>query len=231
LGDFDIEGMVYLQLNSNGHLKPKSAFGLDLHDTQIADREYPLHELNPCSQAIKEEKIIVVENLHESKQDYGNICLTVIPEYFNSLAAFPISYGARVIGSMFAISPRKKLNSPQFVELLEAIAKTVGSLLLTLPRENGNGRVDEMKSAPRTESFTNRETVRKDRTEMTERQRVILQMIADGRTNADIADLLGYSESLIRQETIRIYAILGCSGRAEAAAIYRASLAGANKSA
>ncbi|NCV95692.1 MAG: hypothetical protein EBW33_03005, partial [Actinobacteria bacterium] len=50
----------------------------------------------------------------------------------------------------------------------------------------------------------------------------ILRMISEGRTNGDIADVLGYSESLIRQETIRIYAHLGCSGRSEATSIYRA---------
>jgi len=55
---------------------------------------------------------------------------------------------------------------------------------------------------------------------LTERQNLILKLIAEGRTNAAIADVLGYSESLIRQETIKIYAKLGCSGRNEAAQIY-----------
>ena len=50
----------------------------------------------------------------------------------------------------------------------------------------------------------------------------LYQMIAEGRTNSDIADLLAYSDSLIRQETIKIYSILGCSGRLEAARIYKA---------
>jgi DNA-binding NarL/FixJ family response regulator len=57
---------------------------------------------------------------------------------------------------------------------------------------------------------------------LTERQELILRLISEGRTNGDIADVLGYSESLIRQETIRIYAHLGCSGRTEAASIFRA---------
>lgn len=57
-------------------------------------------------------------------------------------------------------------------------------------------------------------------TELTQRQQLILKLIAEGRTNNDIADLLTYSESLIRQETIKIYDFLGCNGRAEAAAIY-----------
>jgi DNA-binding CsgD family transcriptional regulator len=56
---------------------------------------------------------------------------------------------------------------------------------------------------------------------LTERQLVILQLIADGRTNISISEMLGYSESTIRQETIKIYNKLKCKGRAEASRIYR----------
>lgn len=51
--------------------------------------------------------------------------------------------------------------------------------------------------------------------EFTERQTLILRMVELGRTNADIAEQMGYSESLIRQETITIYRKLGVTGRKE----------------
>lgn len=50
---------------------------------------------------------------------------------------------------------------------------------------------------------------------LTKRQDQILEMIKEGRTNASIASILGYSESLIRQETIIIYKKLGIAGRTE----------------
>jgi|LakMenEpi03Aug12_release.lakeMendotaPanAssembly.Ray.scaffolds.fasta_scaffold207625_2 DNA-binding CsgD family transcriptional regulator len=50
---------------------------------------------------------------------------------------------------------------------------------------------------------------------LTPRQEQILELINDGKTNATIAMHLGYSESLIRQETIIIYRKLGVSGRRE----------------
>lgn len=56
---------------------------------------------------------------------------------------------------------------------------------------------------------------------LTERQILILRMISESRTNILISELLGYSESTIRQETIKIYSKLGCNGREEAARIYR----------
>ena len=49
--------------------------------------------------------------------------------------------------------------------------------------------------------------------ELSTRQKKILDLIKLERTNSAIALLLGYSESLIRQETIAIYRKLGISGR------------------
>lgn len=48
---------------------------------------------------------------------------------------------------------------------------------------------------------------------LTERQEVILDMVKAGMTNPAIAEQLGYSESLIRQETMAIYQKLGVDGR------------------
>jgi DNA-binding CsgD family transcriptional regulator len=50
---------------------------------------------------------------------------------------------------------------------------------------------------------------------LTSRQANILEMIREGHTNGTIARKLGYSESLIRQETIVIYRKLGVDGRRE----------------
>jgi DNA-binding CsgD family transcriptional regulator len=50
---------------------------------------------------------------------------------------------------------------------------------------------------------------------LTKRQEHILEMIKEGRTNGSIASILGYSESLVRQETIIIYRKLGIAGRNE----------------
>jgi DNA-binding CsgD family transcriptional regulator len=50
---------------------------------------------------------------------------------------------------------------------------------------------------------------------LTNRQWTILEAIKTGRTNFDIAEDLGFSESLIRQETVQIYRKLGVTGRKE----------------
>jgi DNA-binding CsgD family transcriptional regulator len=52
--------------------------------------------------------------------------------------------------------------------------------------------------------------------ELTSRQKHILQLIADGLTNAQIAQVVLLSESTVRQETIRIYRLLEVPSRQEA---------------
>lgn len=55
--------------------------------------------------------------------------------------------------------------------------------------------------------------------ELTPRQMQILQHMADGKTNASIARLIGFSESTVRQETIDIYRKLGVCDRRSAAEV------------
>ena len=55
---------------------------------------------------------------------------------------------------------------------------------------------------------------------LTDRQLLILRLISEGHTNSTISELLKYSESTVRQETIKIFSKLKCAGREEAGAIY-----------
>lgn len=55
--------------------------------------------------------------------------------------------------------------------------------------------------------------------QLTPRQVTILKLIHDGYNNRQIASELSYSVSLIRQETMRIYAKLGVNGRNELKAL------------
>ncbi len=48
---------------------------------------------------------------------------------------------------------------------------------------------------------------------LTARQEEILKMIRLGETNEAIAEKIGYSASLVKQETMLIYSKLGISGR------------------
>ena len=56
---------------------------------------------------------------------------------------------------------------------------------------------------------------------LTERQRLILQLICEGKTNPLIAYTLGYSESTVRQESMKIYRKLGVANRTAAAELIK----------
>jgi DNA-binding CsgD family transcriptional regulator len=83
--------------------------------------------------------------------------------------------------------------------------KSMLSLYLHLISEAG---FPESQRLPRSKSVALGE-------KLTERQVLILDLIKEGKTNIAIADRLGYSESLIRQETMVIYQKLGVDGRRE----------------
>lgn len=52
--------------------------------------------------------------------------------------------------------------------------------------------------------------------ELSERQLIVLRMMAKGLTNAQIAKRIGFSESTVRQETMVVYRYFGVGGRHEA---------------
>ena len=58
---------------------------------------------------------------------------------------------------------------------------------------------------------------RQPRPELTDRQRTMLAMLAEGMTNLQIASRLGFGESTVRQDTMAIYRHLGVSGRRDVA--------------
>lgn len=59
------------------------------------------------------------------------------------------------------------------------------------------------------------------KSELTDRQKKILEMMAQGLTNAVMSSRLGFSESLVRQETVKIYRNLNVNNRHEASAVYQ----------
>ena len=63
-----------------------------------------------------------------------------------------------------------------------------------------------------------------DNSQLSERQRLILELIEAGETNSEIADRLGYSESLIRKESMAIYREIGIAGRRDLAIVSRGRL-------
>ncbi len=130
-------------------------------------------------------------SVHETKTelvDSGS--LYVLPLMRNKL---PIGCLALVLGAGSKEAP--------LVNFLEPIVSKVGAYLVSLTRPNGQG-------LKRTAG---------DPEDLTSRQIKIIELMAEGLVNAEIAKELLLSESTIRQETVRIYRALGVPNRTEAA--------------
>jgi DNA-binding CsgD family transcriptional regulator len=116
----------------------------------------------------------------------------------------PLTKGSDPIGILcLTLSVGAQMNeiSP---EALSVVSKVTGIWLDSLGVNSGSmGSGAQNTSAPSPESLT-------------ERQLNVLRLMAEGKTNSQIAQDLILSESTIRQETVKIYRALGVHARSEA---------------
>lgn len=115
-------------------------------------------------------------------------------EMWSSSVAIPIG-----LQSLYFLNFREDVTSiPEFESFIQLIASLLTSFELQL-REKSDGKKDLW--------YDEKERL------LSSREERVLALIREGKTNAQIAFELGYSESLIRQETVSIYRKLGVNGR------------------
>ena len=178
---------------------------------------YSFNEKLPIPDAIRNRKVVWINGLPNWPDGYPS--LKGRPPVGNSrtFICFPIEKSGTPVAAfgVFCISEIEPDSE------IEAFLKSIAHLLsLYLYRNKEKVFIKEYQFNQAGSSSA----VAKKNHEITDRQLLILKMISEGRTNIAISELLGYSESTIRQETIRIFAKLGCSGREEASVIYREKL-------
>lgn len=206
----------FLQVNQEGKLELLGFFGAPPDSIGLAEQSLSVFSDHPAATSVRTNSMVWVS---WKPRVFANTSTKV------ELVAWPIHSSARTIGSLVALMESKSEGGEEVTECLEALSEVVGSALVrkleTYPK-NSNHRTSQI---PHSISLTTNSI----ETTLSERQLLILKLMAEGRTNADIADVLGYSESLIRQETIRIYASLNCNGRSDATDIYKRHLAKQNE--
>ncbi|MTA84876.1 MAG: hypothetical protein F2554_03275 [Actinobacteria bacterium] len=115
-------------------------------------------------------------------------------EMWSSSVAIPIG-----LQSLYFLNFREDVTSiPEFESFIQLIASLLTSFELQL-REKSDGKTDLW--------YDEKQRL------LSSREERVLTLIREGKTNAQIAFELGYSESLIRQETVSIYRKLGVNGR------------------
>jgi DNA-binding CsgD family transcriptional regulator len=187
------------ELSDDGYLSPIAGFGFDKLTIAQWGR-FPLSMHLPITECVRKDECIIVRSVDDFFTFYP---ITREIENINTdweaVMAFPmLPYG---VG--FAILDKQPDESDDLVYFVRAVGAMIALHFLKVPVYEGS-RPKKDKKATGTQTL-----------DLTERQKVVHQLMLKGFTNAQIATELGYSESLIRQETIQIFRVLGVSGRKE----------------
>ena len=122
-------------------------------------------------------------------------------EDHKTIISIPLKRGDLPVGALVLVLAEGATEMP-FSNAWIAIIGTLGTFSLgMLNASGGRGVVSELSS---------------NGEDLTTRQIQILELMADGLVNTEIARQMMLSESTIRQETVRIYRALGVPNRAEA---------------
>jgi DNA-binding CsgD family transcriptional regulator len=187
------------ELTDDGYVTPIAGFGFD--KVVIANwGKFPLTMHIPITDAVRNDRCIVINSGDELLAQYPIIGEMEDVNYdWESVLALPML----PFGVAFMVLERV----PKWDEELELYVRLVGSVVaLHLIRSRGTRGIPE---------FRRGKAAKPNGKDLTNRQKVIYEMLIKGATNLEIAREIGYSESLIRQETIEIYRIFGVSGRKE----------------
>ena len=190
--------MYAATITKDGCISPIGAFGLP---DEIVNSwgKIPLTIHAPLTDAVKQDKFIVLHQ-RDSLSRYPILkdCATIPQDWETYLVCPTLPYG------LIAITLN---DSPKIDRELEQFIKTVGYIVsLHFHRE---------KSASKGPRESRIQQSLKGSGVLTERQILIKNLIQKGFSNPQIASEIGYSESLVRQETMAIYSALDISGRKE----------------
>ena len=188
----ETSGISWLSLGEDGFFIYESARGL-IKNLDPSER-VSITDDNVIPLALRSSKTQVFD-IDEMYSNFKSATHRNGLSHYSSGLAMPIG-DSQVLGAVFSGS-LELLN--EYLEYFECVR-----LVLTLW---------QTKIAFRSKSISEKDMSVSNA--LTKRQNQILEMIKEGRTNASIASILGYSDSLIRQETIIIYRKLGIAGRNE----------------
>lgn len=197
--DYSPTALYIARITDDGFLSPVAGFGFE--KLTIANwGRFPLSMHIPITDAVRTDKCIVIDSVEEFFGNYPILTeIDNVSTDWEAVMAWPML----PFGVGFALLERVPILDEQFEHYLRLTGAVVALHLL---------RNQSTPEVPEYQSVTAKKSVP---TSLSNRQKVILEMLSKGATNSEIATEIGYSESLVRQETIEIYRILGVSGRKE----------------
>jgi DNA-binding CsgD family transcriptional regulator len=184
------------QVSKSGLIDVVGSFGLSETQKSALNGVSPISE-HPLSQVLRENKPLLIKKFPNWPKEFVLKNASEIDEIYRTFFCLPIASNSTLFGTLTLFSTDILRISKQDMEFYSIIANMsilrFDSQHISRVLINTNSNVSN--------SILN------------VREIGIIDLIKQGKTNAEIAKVLGYSESTIRQDTIKIYRKLGISGR------------------
>lgn len=183
----EVSKVYFAKISNNSTLTIETAVGFEPENCYVG-KQIPIKKDRPSGRSILEKKILFEINTPGYYREYPAIRQAPLPYPWNSQVSIPINAQYFMqCGRYAGMSDGDEL----FYQNLQSLMRIYFSKLGSTSRENGNlyGK------------------------ELTERQTKILEMMKAGKTNEEIAQMIGFSASLVKQETMLVFAKLGIAGR------------------
>jgi DNA-binding CsgD family transcriptional regulator len=214
-------GALIAVLEADGTLRIAGSFGID-DEMLTARASQTIADDSPLAETIRSGRPTFYANASEIRRQFPDF--VVADANIMPTAIWPIASHGERIGAIQLFFNEHSSESP-----LTADFEAVVALIALYARlQFGAGMSGtRWSTVDRRQSSTGSAAVSDRRrpsgiAELTVRQTVVLDHICAGRTNAQIAHVVGFSESTVRQETMAIYRTLGVEGRGQAATLARA---------
>ena len=215
MAPLDASSAFISKLDSQNSLVVVGSFGIPAATFSSYEESFSLSDHLPITDAIRLRKVVSINSLPNWPKQYETLLGATYASNEKSFIAFPIERSGTPVAVAAFFFNSKVILDPDIELFIQSIANVLAMYLYRQPcNENAykSRLISENKSVSRRSELG---------LELTQRQQLILRMVSEGRTNIAIGDMLKYSESTIRQETIKIFSKLGCDGRDEASEIYK----------
>jgi DNA-binding CsgD family transcriptional regulator len=190
LAFLDPQAAYFNKLHTDGFVRTICACGMP-EDAKDSWAELAFSESVPGHDAMRSEKMIWLADSSDWLNQYPDLAKYMLLDQLNTFIAIPIDIPGAAVASMGIMSKTTHRQDKEITSFLWTVGGLV-SLFFTNHQESD------------------------DSEHLTPRQLEILEYMRDGYTNPEIARELGFSESTIRHESIKIYELLSVSGRKEA---------------
>jgi DNA-binding CsgD family transcriptional regulator len=189
----------------SGSVSAAGSFGL-VSDVIRALRRLSLWDRSPSVDAIRDGSPIVFADKEALLTEYP--WLSNHDGLLNPTIVWPLSVGNQRLGSV-----QIQFTGPVQKESVQTVFTSVTPILGLYLSLRSAADTTQGVSERRTPLSPNGQ---EPEAELTPRQLRILHLLAEGRTNPQIAARIGFSDSTVRQETMAIYRCLGAEGRRDA---------------